>query len=35
MATARFIVALILIAAGCALLIVSFEPRPMAAVWVG
>jgi hypothetical protein len=35
MATARFILALVLVALGCALLIVSFEPRPVTALWVG
>ena len=35
MATLRFFVALCLVALGCALLIVSFEPRPVTAVWVG
>lgn len=35
MATARFILALFLVALGCALLICSFEPRPVVAVWVG
>lgn len=35
MATARFFLALALIALGCALLICSFEPRPVVAQWVG
>lgn len=35
MANVRFFFALVLLALGCALLIVSFEPRPAAAVWVG
>lgn len=35
MGTARFILALCLVALGCALLICSFEPRPVVAVWVG
>jgi hypothetical protein len=35
MATLRFFLALALIAAGCALLVASFAPRPVPAVWVG
>lgn len=35
MATARFVLALILIAAGCALLVTSYAPRPATACWVG
>lgn len=34
MATARFIVALVLIALGCALLIVSYDPRPVGSEFV-
>lgn len=35
MARARFVLALVLVALGCALLISSFEPRPVGAAWVG
>lgn len=35
MATARFFLMVVLIAAGCALLIASCAPRPATAVWVG
>lgn len=35
MATLRFLLALALVAFGCALLIASNEPRPVVAVWVG
>jgi hypothetical protein len=35
MARLRFFVVLVLLAAGCALLISSYEPRPAAGVWVG
>jgi hypothetical protein len=35
MATVRFFLALVLVALGCALLICSFEPRPVVAQWVG
>jgi hypothetical protein len=35
MAHVRFFLALALIAAGCALLIASYSPRPMVACWVG
>lgn len=35
MARLRFFVALVLLAAGCALLIVSYAPRPVVAQWVG
>lgn len=35
MARLRFVLALILVATGCALLVASYEPRPHAATWVG
>lgn len=35
MAAAKFVLALCLVALGCALLICSFEPRPVVAQWVG
>lgn len=35
MARIRFFLMLVLIAAGCALLVASYAPRPVCAVWVG